>query len=82
MDTLEDIPTSTLARELARRRRTEKTCAREVCGQAFSGYPTQKWCSRRCADAAYYQEHREERDAARAKYARKSRSKSAPTTVL
>jgi predicted anti-sigma-YlaC factor YlaD len=47
----------------ARRHREPKECP--ACRSVFNGWARQLYCSRRCADRAFYVAHKAERNAAR-----------------
>jgi hypothetical protein len=61
---MDSFTTSELLREVAARRKREpKECP--VCRTVFQGWGRQRYCSRRCADKAFYEAHKTERNAER-----------------
>lgn len=61
---MDSYSVSDLMKEVARRRKREP----RQCGQCpiiFQALPHQRWCSRACADKAFYKAHKVERNKAR-----------------
>lgn len=49
---------SLMRKVVAMRRRTRGACP--ICGREWEGYTTKTYCSRRCANLAWYRRHRDE----------------------
>jgi hypothetical protein len=72
---VEGYTTSELLKAVAARRKREpKECP--VCHTIFNGWARQVYCSRRCADRAFYLKHKAERNADRV--ARRKRPSASP----